>query len=95
MGTPQSIVSDRYFAYQMPVKTLHGVRHIRVECFHDNITNDLISIHFHVHLFQQLHPPTFRLEQPYSGAVSRSQAIPKTQTGASARCVEILADFGS
>ena len=43
MGTPQAIVSDRYFAYQMPVKTLHGVQHIRVESFHDDITNNLIE----------------------------------------------------
>lgn len=35
MGTPQAIVSDRYFA-QMPVKTLHGVKHIRLQSFQDD-----------------------------------------------------------
>ena len=29
LGTPQAIVSDRYPAYRMPVKTLYGGRHIR------------------------------------------------------------------
>lgn len=43
LGSPGAIVSDHYFAYQMPVKTLHGVRHIRVESFHDDITNNLIE----------------------------------------------------
>ena len=28
LGSPRAIVSDRYFAYQMPVKTLHGVQHL-------------------------------------------------------------------
>ena len=27
----------------MPVKTLHGVKHIRVQSFHDDITNNLIE----------------------------------------------------
>lgn len=35
MGTPQAIVSDCYFA-QMPVKTLHGVKHIRLQSFQDD-----------------------------------------------------------
>lgn len=37
LGKPQAIVSDRYFAYRAPVKTLHEVQHIRVESFHDDI----------------------------------------------------------
>ena len=43
LGTPQAIVSDRYPAYRMPVKTLYGVRHIRVESFRDDVTNNLIE----------------------------------------------------
>lgn len=43
LGTPQAIVSDRYPAYRMPVKTLHGVRHIRVDGFRDDVTNNLIE----------------------------------------------------
>lgn len=43
LGTPQAIVSDRCPAYRMPVKTLYGVRHIRVESFRDDVTNNLIE----------------------------------------------------
>ena len=55
MGTPQAIVSDRYFAYQMPVKTLHGVQHIRVKSFHDDITNNLISMFIFFYNFVRPH----------------------------------------
>lgn len=55
MGTPQAIVSDHYFAYQMPVKTLHGVHHIRVESFHDDITNNLISMFIFFYNFVRPH----------------------------------------
>ena len=55
MGTPQAIVSDRYPAYRMPVKTLHGVRHIRVESFHDDITNNLISMFIFFYNFVRPH----------------------------------------
>ena len=50
--------------------------------------------HFHVPLFLQLRPPALRLERPHSGAMRRSQAIQKAQTGAFARCVDRLADLG-
>lgn len=43
METQKAIVSDRYFAYRLPVKTLHGVQHIRVESFHADVTNNLIE----------------------------------------------------
>ena len=42
LGKPRA-VSDRYAAYRMPVKALHGVEHIRVESFCDDITNNLIE----------------------------------------------------
>jgi transposase-like protein/rubredoxin len=43
-GTPNSIVSDRYAAYKIPVKSLFdGVKHIRVESFKDDISNNLIE----------------------------------------------------
>ena len=43
-GKPQSIVSDRYSAYKVPIKSLFdGVRHIRVESFKDDISNNLIE----------------------------------------------------
>jgi len=43
-GTPKSIVSDRYSAYKVPIKSLlPDVRHIRVESFKDDISNNLIE----------------------------------------------------
>lgn len=44
LGSPNSIVSDRYAAYQIPVKSvLEGSKHIRVESFKDDISNNLIE----------------------------------------------------
>ena len=40
---PAAIVSDRYSAYNLPVKTVLGVRHIRVQSFKDDISNNLIE----------------------------------------------------
>jgi len=43
-GKPRSVVSDRYSAYKVPVKSLFmGVNHIRVETFKDDISNNLIE----------------------------------------------------
>jgi len=42
-GTPQAIVSDRYSAYKVPVKSILGIEHIRVESFKDDISNNLIE----------------------------------------------------
>jgi transposase-like protein len=43
-GKPAAVVSDRYSAYKVPVKSLFdGVRHIRVESFKDDISNNLIE----------------------------------------------------
>lgn len=44
MGNPSAIVSDRYAAYKVPVKSvLENVNHIRVESFEDDISNNLIE----------------------------------------------------
>lgn len=44
LGKPSAIVSDRYKAYEVPVKSVLGdVKHIRVESFQDDITNNLIE----------------------------------------------------
>lgn len=43
LGTLWDTVSDCYFAYRMSVKTLHGIQHICVETFHNDITNNLIE----------------------------------------------------
>ena len=55
LGTPQAIVSDRYPAYMIPVKSLYGVRHIRVESFRDDVTNDLISMFIFFYSFVRPH----------------------------------------
>jgi len=44
LGQPAAIVSDRYSAYKVPVKSLFkNVTHIRVESFKDDISNNLIE----------------------------------------------------
>lgn len=44
LGQPLAIVSDRYAAYDVPVKSIFtGVKHIRVESFKDDISNNLIE----------------------------------------------------
>jgi len=42
-GKPQAVISDRYSAYKVPVKSILGVKHIRVESFKDDISNNLIE----------------------------------------------------
>ena len=43
-GKPKAIVSDRYAAYKIPVKSVFkDVRHIQVESFKDDISNNLIE----------------------------------------------------
>jgi len=44
LGKPRAVVSDRYSAYKVPIKSLFpGVQHIRVESFKDDISNNLIE----------------------------------------------------
>lgn len=43
LGSPGAIVSDRYAAYKVPVKSIMDVKHIRVESFKDDISNNLIE----------------------------------------------------
>jgi transposase-like protein/rubredoxin len=43
-GKPSAVVSDRYSAYNVPVKSIFkDVRHIRVQSFKDDISNNLIE----------------------------------------------------
>ena len=43
-GKPRAIVSDRYSAYNVPVKSIfNSSKHIRVESFKDDISNNLIE----------------------------------------------------
>ena len=44
LGKPSAIVSDRYSAYKVPVKSIFdGAKHIRVQSFKDDISNNLIE----------------------------------------------------
>lgn len=43
LGKPNALVSDRYKAYNVPAKTIFKARHIRVNSFQDDITNNLIE----------------------------------------------------
>ncbi len=48
LGKPVSIVSDRYSAYKVPVKSIFDdTRHIRVESFKDDISNNIIESFHH------------------------------------------------
>ena len=42
-GQPQAIVTDCYWAYNEAVKSLPGVKHIQVQSFQDDISNNLIE----------------------------------------------------
>ena len=44
LGKPSAVVSDRYLAYKVPVKAVFdGAKHIRVQSFKDDISNNLIE----------------------------------------------------
>ena len=43
LGKPQTLVSDRYSAYKVPVKSVLGVAHHRVPSFKDAVPNNLIE----------------------------------------------------
>jgi transposase-like protein len=48
LGKPGSIVSDRYSAYKVPVKSIFDdTSHIRVESFKDDISNNIIESFHH------------------------------------------------
>ena len=49
LGTTTAVVSDRYSAYKVPVKSVlgHDVKHIRVQSFKDDISNNLIESFHH------------------------------------------------
>lgn len=42
-GEPKALVSDRYSAYIVPTKAVFGIKHIRVESFKDDISNNVIE----------------------------------------------------
>lgn len=43
LGKPNAVVSDRYSAYKVPIKSVLQTKHIRVQSFQDDVTNNLIE----------------------------------------------------
>jgi putative transposase len=69
-GKPAAIVSDRYSAYKVPVKSLfEGTRHIRVESFKDDISNNLIEC------FNKQFKAWYKTKQGFSSFASANNLI--------------------
>ena len=69
-GKPAAIVSDRYSAYKAPVKSLFdGVKHIRVESFNDDISNNLIEC------FNKQFKAWYKTKQGFSSFASANNLI--------------------
>lgn len=69
-GKPAAIVSDRYSAYKAPVKSLFdGVKHIRVESFKDDISNNLIEC------FNKQFKAWYKTKQGFSSFASANNLI--------------------
>lgn len=75
MGTPQAIVNDCYSAYQMPIKPLYGFQHIRMESFHDDITNNLISMFIFSYNFARPHPALNNLTPAQCAGLKLSKSV--------------------
>ena len=43
LGNPNSLVTDRYSAYKVPAKSVLNVKHVRVQSFKDDVSNNLIE----------------------------------------------------
>jgi len=69
-GKPGAVVSDRYSAYKVPVKSLfEGGRHIRVESFKDDISNNLIEC------FNKQFKAWYKTKQGFSSFASANNLI--------------------
>jgi putative transposase len=69
-GKPGSIVSDRYSAYNVPVKSIfNGVGHIRVQSFKDDISNNLIEC------FNKQFKAWYKTKQGFSSFFSANNLI--------------------
>lgn len=70
LGTPKSIVSDRYSAYNVPIKSLfEDVQHIRVAGFKDDISNNLIEC------FNKQFKAWYKTKQGFSSFTSANNLI--------------------
>jgi putative transposase len=69
-GKPAALVSDRYSAYKVPVKSLMpGVKHIRVKSFKDDISNNLIEC------FNKQFKAWYRTKQGFSSFAAANNLI--------------------
>jgi len=69
-GKPCAVVSDRYSAYKVPVKSLFkNVKHIRVESFKDDISNNLIEC------FNKQFKAWYKTKQGFSSFASANNLI--------------------
>lgn len=69
-GKPAAIVSDRYSAYKVPIKSLYpGVQHIRVQSFKDDIPNNLIEC------FNKQFKAWYKTKQGFSSFLSANNLI--------------------
>lgn len=70
LGSPASVVSDRYSAYKVPVKSiLPDAKHIRVESFKDDISNNLIEC------FNKQFKAWYKTKQGFSNLASANNLI--------------------
>ena len=69
-GKPHALVSDRYSAYKVPAKSIfQGVKHIRVESFKDDISNNLIEC------FNKQFKAWYKTKQGFSSFASANNLI--------------------
>lgn len=69
-GKPSALVSDRYSAYKVPAKSVFdGVKHIRVESFKDDISNNLIEC------FNKQFKAWYKTKQGFSSFASANNLI--------------------
>lgn len=70
LGSPAAVVSDRYSAYKVPVKSiLPDAKHIRVQSFKDDISNNLIEC------FNKQFKAWYKTKQGFSNLASANNLI--------------------
>jgi putative transposase len=68
-GKPAAVVSDRYSAYKLPVKSVLDVKHIRVQSFKDDVSNNLIEC------FNKQFKAWYKTKQGFSSFASANNLI--------------------
>lgn len=76
LGKPSAVVSDRYSAYKVPVKSIFdGAKHIRVQSFKDDISNNLIEC------FNKQFKAWYKTKQGFSSFESANNLISIARCG--------------